>query len=109
MKSTRTDRYVQRLWNEISKHNDYAVPDDAKRFYYSIIKVITILLQKEGKIRLPDFGTFYLKKVKGKRMHNVNTGNMINISEKMSIMFVPAKGIKDHFRRLDDEGRLEIK
>jgi len=108
MKSTRSDRYVHNLWKEISRLNDYALPDDAKRFYYSIVKLISIYLAKEGKIRLPHFGTFQLKRTKGRRMREVNEGTMIHIPEKITMTFTPSAKLKDHFRRLDDEGRLEI-
>ena len=40
MKSSRTNRYINEMWKEIAQHNDYAIPEDAKRFFYSIVKVI---------------------------------------------------------------------
>ena len=46
--------------------------------------------------------------MKGRRMREVNDGTMIYIPDKMTILFTPTEKLKEHFRRLDEEGRLKL-
>ena len=63
--------------------------------YYGMVRSIIGQLRRGEDIFLPNFGTFYLKKMKERAARNVNTGMIEMLQEKRSVGFRPVKNLKN--------------
>lgn len=52
-------------------------------------------IQKDGKFTYPGFGSFVLKKRKGREGRNPKTGEVIYIQSRKTVVFKPAQQLKD--------------
>ena len=61
----------------------------------ALIDTITKALKAEGKLAIPDLGTFQVKEHAARTGHNPRTGETVEIAAKKVPAFKPAKALKD--------------
>lgn len=73
--------------------------DIVRKIYYGLIRK-TIRDLGDGKsLVYPDFGEFYIKEQKAKRMHHVITGEIVNIDSVNTARFKPCIRLKEYLKR----------
>lgn len=78
--------------------------ETVKSVYYGMIKTISRELRDKRKIKLPDWGEFYLLICKERRTLDVNTRQYIVIPPTPTVKFKPVEGVKQHFYLLGQRG-----
>ena len=61
----------------------------------ALIDTITKALKAEGKLAIPNLGTFQVKEYAARTGHNPRTGETVEIAAKKVPAFKPAKALKD--------------
>ena len=61
----------------------------------ALIDTITKVLKAEGKLAIPNLGTFEVKQHAARTGHNLRTGERVEIAAKRVPAFKPAKALKD--------------
>ncbi len=61
----------------------------------ALIDTITKALKAEGKLAIPNLGTFQVKEHAARTGHNPRTGETVEIAAKKVPAFKPAKALKD--------------
>ena len=61
----------------------------------ALIDTITKVLKAEGKLAIPNLGTFEVKQHAARTGHNPRTGETVEIAAKKVPAFKPAKALKD--------------
>ena len=69
-----------------------------KKVYYGLIRKTIKDLGRGKSLVYPDFGKFYIREQKAKRMRHVITGNMINIDSVSTVKFKPDYKLKDYVK-----------
>jgi len=72
--------------------------DIVKRVYYGLIRKTIRELGNGRSLIYPDFGEFYVKEQKAKRMVHVISGNMINIDSVCTARFKPSIRLKEYVK-----------
>jgi nucleoid DNA-binding protein len=72
--------------------------DTVKKVYYGLIRKTIKDLGNGNSLVYPDFGEFYIKEQKAKRMRHVITGNMININSVSTVRFKPDYKLKNYVK-----------
>ena len=72
--------------------------DTVKKVYYGLIRKTIKDLGNGKSLVYPDFGEFYIKEQKAKRMRHVITGNMINIDSVSTVRFKPDYKLKNYVK-----------
>ena len=87
-------RFFENLALEIGT-NDI---DTVKKIYYGLIRKTIKDLGNGKNLIYPDFGEFYIKEQKAKRMRHVTTGNMIDIDPVSTVRFKPDYKLKNYVK-----------
>jgi len=74
---------------------------NGKSFYREMIYMIGITLKKEGKVKICNFGTFYLHHKKSRPGRNPNTREPYIISSRNIIKFIPSTILKKKIKGND--------
>jgi len=77
---------IAKLLTEISKKTGYSVWE-VKIALKAILETITEALEAGDIVKLPSFGNFEVKTRKKKCVRDINTGDMIDISEQRKLVF----------------------
>lgn len=72
--------------------------DIVKKIYYGLIRKTIRTLSKGEKINYPEFGEFYVKEQKAKKMRHVITGEMISIDSVNTARFKPCIRLKEYLK-----------
>lgn len=72
--------------------------DIVKKVYYGLIRRTIRDLGNGKKINYPNFGEFYIKEQKAKRMKHVRTGEMIYINSVNTARFKPCTRLKEYLK-----------
>lgn len=95
------------FWKDIAKYCDYAVPDDMERFYYAMLKVIMIQVVRDGFVRLPKLGVFYLGKQLGHKAWNPYYKTPEITPNRILLRFKKHNDIKKYITKLFLDGKLD--
>ena len=74
-----------------------------RRVYYGLIRKTIRDLGVGKKLVYPEFGEFYVKKQKAKRMHHVITGEIINIDAVNTARFKPCVRLKEYLKKKNND------
>lgn len=88
------------FFQAISERCNYLDVKMVENVYREIVRVTIQDLRKKGMVRFPDFGDFTLIFHKERRMHDVNTGKLINIPQKRTIKYEPDIKLKKYLQNL---------
>ena len=69
-----------------------------RKAYYGLIRSTIKDLRNEKDVAFPEFGLFYIKRQKAKRMKDVRSGEMINIEPVNTVKFKPNQRLKKYVR-----------
>jgi nucleoid DNA-binding protein len=96
----------EQFFKLISTHS--GVPDlqTVRDIYYGMVRTMSRELRDRQVIRLPDWGEFNLKIHKGRKMININTGQMTQISAKPTVKFSPDYKVKKYYYALGQESTM---
>jgi len=83
------------LLDKIKKDLELSSRQIANDTLEGITDIILDVVKEEGKLKIPGFGTFTLKKTKAKIGRNPRTGEAVEIAEKKSIKFKSEKTIDE--------------
>lgn len=61
----------------------------AKQYYYGFVKMISQSLSKDGELKMPDLGIFYMKEYSSKKIGDLHTGGTRVIPESKVLKFKP--------------------
>jgi len=67
----------------------------AERAVNAVVDAVKDGIKKDGKVQLVGFGTFTVKKRKGRTGRNPQTGEQIKIKPSKTVGFKPGKSLKD--------------
>ncbi len=70
-----------------------------RKIYYGLIRKTIRDLGNGKNLVYPDFGGFYVKERKARRIKNVNTGNMSEVGPIVTVRFKPDYKLKDYVKR----------
>ncbi len=77
-----------------SIHNEFGLPKkDCIELVSDIIDIIVVGLQKSGKVKIHNFGTFIVRKKKSRIGRNPKTKEAVMISERNVISFKASKNV----------------
>ncbi len=83
---------AQRIHEELSERGDVSL---SKRDVHNIVKdtfdIIMSTLHGKEKVQISGFGTFVVKKRKGKVGRNLRTGETIKVPDRYVVLFRPSK------------------
>ena len=82
------------LVNKIAEKSNLSKKDAAAALT-ALTDVITEALKAEGKLAIPNLGTFEVKQHAARTGHNPRTGETVEIAAKKVPAFKPAKALKD--------------
>ena len=82
------------LVNKIAEKTNLSKKDAAAAMD-AFISTITEMLKAEGKLAIPNLGTFEVKQHAARTGHNPRTGEKVEIAAKKVPAFKPAKALKD--------------
>ena len=89
-----------------SIHNEFGLPKkDCIELVSDIIDIIVEGLQKSGKVKIHNFGTFIVKNKKSRIGRNPKTKENKIISERNVILFKPSKELKKKINT-KNEGKI---
>ena len=77
------------FFNELAIAMGINYLDTVQQYYFGFVKLISRSLASKGEIRLPDFGTFYLKTRKARKLNHVRTKIDMVVPEQQVLKFKP--------------------
>ena len=84
----------QELITKIAEKSDLSKMEAGKALD-ALMATITDALKAEGKLAIPNLGTFQVKEHAARTGHNPRTGETVEIAAKKVPTFKPAKALKD--------------
>jgi nucleoid DNA-binding protein len=94
----------KKFFDNISGRCGYVDPESVKAMYYGMVKEILDELVDKGSISLPHWGTFKVTQKKERNIRDVNSGNIIKIPKKKSVVFLASKRLKYYIQNKDIDG-----
>jgi len=82
-----------------SRHGGYSLAE-AQRLTETVLDIMAEGLEKDGKVLISGFGTFYKKDVK-KRDVILPDGSLVQSRERSRVWFQPARALKDRVNRTE--------
>lgn len=98
MKSIKTEEFFKL----VAVNSGISDLDVIRRVFYGMIKTISRELRTNEIINLPDWGKFFLKTHKPKKVMNVNTGDHMVIKPTKLVKFIPDYKVKKYFHSLTE-------
>lgn len=80
--------------------------ETVRNIFYGMVKTISRELKSRHSVKLPDWGTFYLRIQDSKSVPDINKGAKIKmiIPPKTLVKFFPDWKVKEYFYNLGNEG-----
>lgn len=94
MEKRKTSTCKDELAKTISALNDRVLVSEARTWIDMVFDAIKMKLLMGENIRIKNFGTFQRRKHRAMNGYNPYTGGRIEIDERHSVAFVPAKDFK---------------
>lgn len=88
------------FFNLLAERCNYINTELVEQVYYELIRLTSQELRRQGAIRYPAFGDFYIKYLKEREMRHVGTGQMIKIPMRKVVKFTPNSKLKKYFASL---------
>jgi len=85
-----------KLYKALSVECGVADTDSSMRFYYGFVRYVLRELRENGKIQLPDFGTFEVVTDKPRRYMDVRSGVASYLPEVKRVSFRPSRKLKEY-------------
>ena len=83
------------LVKKISEQQECLYEQDIKRVLYTILDEISTGLENGQRIEIRGFGAFSVKYRESRMARNPSTGEQIVVNEKYTVVFKPAKELRD--------------
>jgi nucleoid DNA-binding protein len=100
MNTKRQGLSKEEFFNEISQIANFCDARIVESIYYAMVKVICRQLRNGKRIKLPDWGEFYIHKSCPRMASKIGTGEIINIGMKNYVKFDPDYKVKGYFKAL---------
>jgi len=91
------------FFDSYARELNYVDPKSLPPMYYGLVRMILRELRENGKVKLPDFGVFYVKEIKARNINNLNGDGIVSIGSRKTCKFSPSKMLKEYFFNLQDK------
>lgn len=86
------------FFSEISQSSNFCDERLVENVYYGMIKVISRGLRLKKRVKMPDWGEFYLHEAAPRQAMDVRSGQMRSLGMKKYVKFEPDYKVKAYFR-----------
>ena len=90
----------EEFFSEISQLANYCDERLVENVYYAMVKVISRQIKAGKRIKLPDWGEFYIHKAAPRQALHVKSGQIMNLGMKNYVKFEPDYKVKAYFKDL---------
>jgi nucleoid DNA-binding protein len=90
----------EEFFSEISQLANFCDVELVRNVYYGMIKVMSRQLKAGKRIKLPDWGRFYLHNAVPRRIVDYRSKQIISLGMKKYVKFEPDDKVKVYFRGL---------
>jgi nucleoid DNA-binding protein len=74
--------------------------DTVKQVYYGMIKTISRELKEKKRVKLPDWGEFYIQLYKERNFKPINADKVVKLGPRPAVKFDPDYKVKDYFKTI---------
>jgi nucleoid DNA-binding protein len=91
----------EKMFREISERVNYLDVEMVKRVYFELLRVIIKDLREGKVVSLPNWGRFYLRKLKAQRRYNAGTKIVYQDVAKTSLQFSTEVGLRKYLQQVE--------
>jgi nucleoid DNA-binding protein len=88
------------FFDDVSALANYCDRELVEAVYYGMIKVISRQLRAGKKVKMPDWGEFYLHNTAARMALDVSSGKLKSLGMKKCVKFDPDYKVKAYFKEL---------